>query len=85
MRANPGIPQAKQIRDAVAGRARQRGPIRVLDFGAGKGRLLANLKSLRDEGDPEIDYRAYDRSQADRDACLEVICGHYEDAESGIS
>lgn len=74
-------PQADQIRRAIAAQF-QKSSVRLLDFGAGRGRLLSCL-SL-DEGDPEalrgrFDYFAYDRSEKYRAECLAATNAVYKD------
>jgi ABC-type cobalamin/Fe3+-siderophores transport system ATPase subunit/SAM-dependent methyltransferase len=67
-------PQLRQIREQVLGIPKR--PIRVLDLGAGKGRLLAALREFfpsAAEFQEMIDYFALDESDADEAACRSVI------------
>jgi ABC-type cobalamin/Fe3+-siderophores transport system ATPase subunit/SAM-dependent methyltransferase len=69
-------PQAAQLREfCQSTSACAAKPLRVLDFGAGKGRLLHALEERWDGPDPfnvSIDYRAYDpMSDDDAKAALE--------------
>jgi ABC-type cobalamin/Fe3+-siderophores transport system ATPase subunit len=62
--------QNQQIRQSISTARLNASPLRLLDFGAGKGRLLAGLL---EEGDsqvpPWLDYVAFDSSDKDRPVC----------------
>ncbi|MCY1040043.1 AAA family ATPase [Corallococcus sp. bb12-1] len=73
-------PQLRQIRDAILKLRRPDRPLRILDFGAGKGRLLAALHEAHTEDQPfaeAIDYRALDASPADPEHCTSLIDAVY--------
>ncbi len=74
-------PQVNQIREIVGQRSQ---PVRLLDFGAGRGRLLSGIGG--DEGGEStrklLDYVAYERSSEHREECLGIIGDFYDDPES---
>jgi len=69
-----GDPQTDQVRSLIESRMRDGLSTRILDFGAGRGRLACEL---RENWPPEvlskIDYIAFDPSPKDRDACRGAI------------
>ena len=74
-------PQVAQIRKIIDALYEKHGVLKVLDFGAGKGRLLANL--AEDAGSVEqiatkINYVAYDSSLNDRETCESHIVKVYK-------
>ena len=76
----PGDPQTQQIHEALS-QIRQEGQkVRLLDLGAGKGRLLAALRDLSPEGESLadwLDYFAYD--QKEEVECKQEIVRLYGD------
>lgn len=83
VRAKVGDPQMTQIREAILSRERT-GKIRILDFGAGKGRLAAEF--LNDSSttlvlDEWLDYVAFDPSDTDSATCKDEILRIYRDTE----
>lgn len=71
-------PQTLQIRQALwdqqPANAEKRSKLRVLDFGAGKGRLLATLMDSLQPGQvPWFDYIAFDPSPGDKADCVKQI------------
>jgi len=67
-------PQTLQIREALwshlQARDESKGRLRILDFGAGKGRVLATLMdSVAGDDEPWFDYFAYDACSDDRAEC----------------
>lgn len=73
--ASAGDPQTEQIRTALD-ELRQRSPsgkLRLLDFGAGKGRLLENLAADFPDALAFLDYVAFDPSPSDATACRVAI------------
>lgn len=79
-------PQTLQISSALWAQfeldERHAGKLRVLDFGAGKGRLLATLiDSLEAGQEPWFDYFAFDVGDEDKTDCLRQISSVYGDAE----
>ncbi|UZW58538.1 class I SAM-dependent methyltransferase [Lysobacter enzymogenes] len=77
----PGDPQTTQIYERLAGE--KCGEIKVLDYGAGKGRLLSELTS-HDGALTKIDYFAYDLdpSAVDQAAVKGCLSTAYEDGDS---
>jgi ABC-type cobalamin/Fe3+-siderophores transport system ATPase subunit len=77
-----GDPQVNQIAKVVSNKFGQSVPV-VLDFGAGKGRLLEGIVANRADGciNVPIDYLALDNSTKDRQQCISVIAEHFTDAE----
>ncbi|MFY7997283.1 MAG: AAA family ATPase [Candidatus Kapaibacteriota bacterium] len=82
-------PQTKQIYDIIQERINEGESVRVLDFGAGKGRLLAAIHALWDKTNVELkqclDYIAYDVTddsqnaeyQARKNSCCEILAAVY--------
>lgn len=55
-------------------------PLRVLDFGAGRGRVLAGLaENFSDSLLKKIDYFAYDKFKDNSEECLSIIKRYYPD------
>jgi ABC-type multidrug transport system ATPase subunit len=55
-------------------------PLRVLDFGAGRGRILAGLaENFSDSLLKKIDYFAYDKFKNNSEECLSIIKRYYPD------
>ncbi|OYU29072.1 MAG: hypothetical protein CFE41_03570 [Burkholderiales bacterium PBB2] len=80
-------PQTNQIREALWNIGTQEeaptGKLRILDFGAGKGRLLATLMdSISPNQEPWFDYIAYDIGEQDRKDCENQIASVYGDAKN---
>jgi len=76
-------PQTIQIRDELWKIAKivdgVRPPFRVLDFGAGKGRLLATLKDGMLDEQPWLEYFALDIDESDKAECLREMSSVYSD------
>ncbi|MEP4534106.1 MAG: AAA family ATPase [Cyclobacteriaceae bacterium] len=70
-------PQTLQIRDEVKKHLKTSDKIRVLDYGAGKGRLLANILDANKEPISKFkdwfDYVAYDKFDFDKAECISTI------------
>ncbi|NOK16238.1 AAA family ATPase [Corallococcus carmarthensis] len=80
-------PQLQQIRNAIHAFRRPSQPLRLLDFGAGKGRLLAALREAHNDSQPftgVVDYRALDASADDRDQCTSLIDAIYGAGASAV-
>lgn len=79
----PGDPQTAQIRDAIQKLRVGSAPLKVLDYGAGKGRLLANMAEEMPPADiaAQIDYVAFDPSDQDKASCLTQISQVYGNAD----
>jgi energy-coupling factor transporter ATP-binding protein EcfA2 len=73
-------PQVTQVQKVVA-RLSKGEPLSMLDFGAGKGRLLdginANLAPREGTTVELPDYYAFDQFESDREACEAVIATHF--------
>lgn len=73
-------PQISQIHQVISNLAKGR-PLNILDFGAGKGRLLEGLAAASAEAGQDLatvlDYYAYDAYPNDRNACQRVIDTHF--------
>ncbi len=74
-------PQTNQIISAVNKLKEDNEKIRVLDFGAGKGRLLSTIKDLSNNNKVSewLDYYAYDLPSDDKQICQQVIDDIYEE------
>lgn len=68
-------PQIRQMRTIIQDRISKNGQIKILDFGAGKGRLISNLVDFENKKElaQQIDYVAYDLFDSDKDECLNNI------------
>lgn len=78
-------PQVAQIREII-GKLRNGTPLKVLDFGAGKGRLLQGLAVSGDEKNNGpvqelLDYFAYDAYPDDKATCENVIGTYFNDGK----
>ncbi|HTF82665.1 MAG TPA: AAA family ATPase [Cytophagales bacterium] len=80
-----GDPQSYQIRTDLISCC-DGGHLRVLDYGAGKGRLISNIVDLDRESKTSlidmIDYIAYDKFDQDKDHCLTTLIRAYESGEN---
>lgn len=70
-------PQSLQIRDEIKKHLKEQDKIRILDFGVGKGRLLANIIDGSKEPPSKLkdwlDYVAYDKFDFDKNDCLSTL------------
>ncbi|MCP4120650.1 MAG: AAA family ATPase, partial [Bacteroidetes bacterium] len=70
-------PQTLQIREEIKKHLSQEDKIRILDFGAGKGRLLANIVEANEQPMSQFcrwfDYVAFDRYPEDKNDCCAVL------------
>ena len=71
--------QTIQIKDAVEEALTKKGKIRILDYGAGKGRLVEALAAAG-ATPTRLDYFAYDKYPDDKNICLQNIAQIYEDS-----
>lgn len=55
-----------------------RNPLKTLDYGAGKGRIIANLQ----QGNTDLDYIAFDKNEDNRIECIKNIENAYGSAEN---
>lgn len=77
----PKDPQLRQIYSALGPTGLANGRLRLLDLGAGKGRLLTGLAELAGAEVERVDYVAFDISQDDRQACTSEIQRIYGSSE----
>lgn len=79
-------PQTRQMREAIGRLITKDQPkLRILDFGAGKGRLATELAEwLPATERDKIDYFAFDKFRSDRDECLHAIARLHGDAEDRL-
>lgn len=78
-------PQTKQIKDYIESITKENGKVKILDYGAGKGRLLANiLEQYGDHPDAlaKIEYVAYDAFTSDANICKTIIEQAYGNTEN---
>lgn len=54
--------------------------LKVLEYGAGKGRVISNLSQNIDSSIDKLDYYAFDIFDDDKEICIENISNHYPDA-----
>ncbi|WP_354285021.1 AAA family ATPase [Stenotrophomonas sp. 2619] len=69
-------PQLGQIRTALD-ELRGAGSLNVVDYGAGKGRLIHALRSGGHDGEGAFEYVAYDPFACDQEQCKQAICEVY--------
>jgi len=78
-------PQTAQIRESIQRHLANADRMRILDFGAGKGRLLANIIEHRNDFKHPLkdllDYVAYDEYPADRKHCEGLLSTIYDDVQ----
>lgn len=76
-------PQTRQITEIIhqlsVTRQAQKKKMRVLDFGAGKGRLLATLRESASGANEWLDYYAYDIDEENKSECEREILTTYPD------
>lgn len=78
-----GDPQTSQVLRLIESKKNDNAPVRVLDWGAGRGRLAVALaEELHRDGttaESRIEYFAFDISEDDADVCLESILHLHQD------
>jgi SAM-dependent methyltransferase len=72
-------PQSKQLYDRLKIIWKGKESINLLDFGAGKGRMIANLADYENVSPNTLNYHAFDPSNLDREHCLKNIALSYRD------
>lgn len=76
-------PQTNQIIESINTLIKDRKIVKILDFGAGKGRLLSTIRELNIEHNIDtplwLDYSAYDLESSDNDICKKIIDSVYDD------
>lgn len=70
-------PQTNQIKSVLDGLRKDKS-LKLLDYGAGKGRLLANIVETNKELLQALDYVAFDKFATNKSYCEEVITSAYE-------
>jgi len=79
-------PQLLQIFELINKLTNANKRLKLLDFGAGKGRLLKSMSELSDESSTKIidwlDYVAFDKYDYDKDACINLIESVYGNAQN---
>ncbi|OFX26578.1 MAG: hypothetical protein A2033_08780 [Bacteroidetes bacterium GWA2_31_9] len=77
--------QSLQIRDEIKLHLKDKNKIRILDFGAGKGRLLCNIiennKELIQDFIKWFEYIAYDKFNTDKPECISILEKIFEEPE----
>jgi len=71
--------QLQQI-NTVLSTLRENGVLRIVDYGAGKGRLVEALHSAG-LAEQVFDYVAYDKFDSDAEYCKSVIVGHFGNSD----
>ena len=75
-------PQFQQIKEIFKTQQSQGGKIKLLDYGAGKGRLISSFAEDGSNSKEILDYYAYDKSVENKECCIGNIKKfHNEDAE----
>jgi predicted ATPase/SAM-dependent methyltransferase len=74
-------PQSIQLNNLLKNIWESTESINLLDFGAGKGRMIANLADYDNVSSGTLDYYAFDPSSSDKNCCLKNILLSYSDAE----
>jgi SAM-dependent methyltransferase len=79
-------PQTDQIRTFLERLHKGTDPLRILDFGAGKGRLASELAEKWDSEEKrrQLDYIAYDSSKKDADECANAIARLHGNADNRL-
>ena len=70
-------PQSKQLNDQLKIIWKEKESINLLDFGAGKGRMIANLADYENVSPDKLNYHAFDPTVADKEYCLKNIALSY--------
>jgi len=77
-------PQINQIYKTISTIKDGKEKLKILDFGAGKGRLVANLSELSKNHDVDfsssVDYVAFDLPSLDKEICIQNISNVYGDS-----
>ena len=78
--SDPQFLQFKSILESIWAGGKEK--ISLLDYGAGKGRMIANLSEDSRINPGKIDYVAYDDCSANRETCIANIGDFYPDASN---
>ncbi len=77
---DPQFGQLKGILESIWSDGKEK--ISLLDYGAGKGRMISNLAENSRINTEMLDYVAFDEYAANKDACVKNIGRFYSDAEN---
>ena len=75
-------PQSNQLNEQLKIIWNEKVSINLLDFGAGKGRMIANLTDYETVTQETLNYHAFEPFDTDKDYCLKNISLCYDDAEN---
>lgn len=79
-------PQVGQIIDAIKSKYNDSGKVKILDFGAGKGRLLSTIDEIGKIKNIQtidwLEYYAYDLPSDNKQQCLNILNDIYENGEN---
>ena len=78
--ADPQFGQLKGILESIWSDGKEK--ISLLDYGAGKGRMISNLSENSRINAEMLDYVAFDEYPANKDTCIKNIGCFYSDAEN---
>ncbi|RXI44356.1 hypothetical protein CRU99_05240 [Malaciobacter mytili] len=75
-------PQSNQLNEQLKIIWNKKVSINLLDFGAGKGRMIANLTDYETVTQETLNYHAFEPFDTDKEYCLKNISLCYDDAEN---
>ena len=75
-------PQTRQIHSAIENYIKPDGSIKILDYGAGKGRILNCVEESKDVFLDKVEYFAFDKYSDNKEECLFSIGNLYENQET---
>jgi ABC-type cobalamin/Fe3+-siderophores transport system ATPase subunit len=75
-------PQTMQVHSAIACYIQPNGKIKILDYGAGKGRILNGIEERKKSFSDQIEYYAFDKYPENKDECISAISQIYPDPEN---
>jgi ABC-type cobalamin/Fe3+-siderophores transport system ATPase subunit len=73
--------QTRQVHKEIAKYIQPDGKIKILDYGAGKGRILNCTEESKDTFIEQVEYYAFDESPINREECIYSISELYENPE----
>jgi ABC-type cobalamin/Fe3+-siderophores transport system ATPase subunit len=76
-----GDPQTLQIHSAIASSIRPNGKIKILDYGAGRGRILYGIEEDKKLFIDQVEYYAFDKYPENKDECIYAISQIYPNPE----
>lgn len=79
---NSNDPQSVQLNNQLQIIWDKKDSINLLDFGAGKGRMIANLSDYENVSPDSLNYHAFDPFDSDKEHCLKNISLSYPDEEN---